>query len=130
ALAAGCPVIVKAHSAHPGTSELVATVIQEAVAEAGLPEGVFSLVYGSGVETGSALVRHPLVQAVTFTGSLGAGRTLMDLAASRPHPIPCFTEMSSGNPVFILPGALRQGPAELARALFGSFTLGAGQFCT
>jgi NADP-dependent aldehyde dehydrogenase len=131
ALAAGCPVIVKAHSAHPGTSELVATVIQQAVAAAGLPEGVFSLLYGSGIETGAALVRHPLVHAVTFTGSLGAGRKLMDMAAARPRPIPCFTEMSSCNPVFILPGALSGDAAEtLARNLFGSFTLGAGQFCT
>jgi len=130
ALAAGCPVIVKAHSAHPGTSELVATVIQQAVADAALPEGVFSLLFGSGVEAGGALVRHPLVQAVTFTGSVGAGRTLMDLAAARPHPIPCFTEMSSGNPVFILPGALQGGHDSLAQGLFNSFTLGAGQLCT
>jgi len=130
ALAAGCPVIVKAHSAHPGTSELVATVIQQAVADEGLPEGVFSLIYGSGVETGGTLVRHPLVQAVTFTGSLGAGRILMDMAAARPRPIPCFTEMSSGNPVFILPGALNAGAGALAQGLFNSFTLGAGQLCT
>ena len=130
ALAAGCPVIVKAHSAHPGTSELVATVIQQAVAAAGLPEGVYSLLYGSGIETGAALVRHPLIQAVTFTGSLGAGRTLMDMAAARPRPIPCFTEMSSGNPIFIQPGALRGGAEALAEGLFNSFTLGAGQFCT
>jgi NADP-dependent aldehyde dehydrogenase len=130
ALAAGCPVIVKAHSAHPGTSELVATVVQQAIADAGLPEGVFSLIYGSGVEAGGALVRHPLVQAVTFTGSLGAGRTLMDMAAARPKPIPCFTEMSSGNPVFILHGALKAGSETLAQGLFNSFTLGAGQFCT
>jgi 2,5-dioxopentanoate dehydrogenase len=130
ALAAGCPVIVKAHSAHPGTSELVATVIQQAVIESTLPEGVFSLLFGSGVEAGGALVRHPLVKAVTFTGSLGAGRILMDLAAARPHPIPCFTEMSSGNPVFILPGALQGGHDSLAQGLFNSFTLGAGQFCT
>jgi len=130
ALAAGCPVIVKAHTAHPGTSELVAAAIQQAVAAEGLPEGVFSLLYGSGVATGGALVRHPLIQAVTFTGSLHAGRALMDMAAARPHPIPCFTEMSSGNPVFVLPGALRKGPGALAAGLFGSFTLGAGQFCT
>jgi NADP-dependent aldehyde dehydrogenase len=130
ALATGCPVIVKAHSAHPGTSELVATVVQQAVAAAGLPEGVYSLLYGSGIETGAALVRHPLIQAVTFTGSLGAGRSLMNMAAARPRPIPCFTEMSSGNPTFILPGALRGGAEALAEGLFNSFTLGAGQFCT
>jgi 2,5-dioxopentanoate dehydrogenase len=130
ALAAGCPVIVKAHSAHPGTSELVAAVIQQAIVGADLPEGVFSLLFGSGVEAGGSLVRHPLVQAVTFTGSLGAGRTLMDMAAARPHPIPCFTEMSSGNPVFILPGALQGGHDSLAQGLFNSFTLAAGQMCT
>ncbi len=130
ALAAGCPVIVKAHSAHPGTSELVATVIQQAVADAGLPEGVFSLLYGSGALIGAALVQHPRIQAVTFTGSLRAGRTLMNLAAARPHPIPCFTEMSSVNPVFLLPGALSGGAEALAQNLFNSFTLGAGQFCT
>lgn len=130
ALAAGCPVIVKAHSAHPGTGEMVATTIQHAVAAAGLPEGVFSLLYGAGAETGAALVKHPLVQAVTFTGSLGAGRKLMEMAAARPQPIPCFTEMSSGNPVFILPGALRDRSTTIAQGLFNSFTLGAGQFCT
>jgi alpha-ketoglutaric semialdehyde dehydrogenase len=130
ALAAGCPVIVKAHSAHPGTSELVATVIQQAVADCGLPEGVFSLLFGSGIEAGAALVKHPLTQAVTFTGSLGAGRVLMDMAAARARPIPCFTEMSSGNPVFILPGALHGGAEALAQNLYNSFTLGAGQFCT
>jgi NADP-dependent aldehyde dehydrogenase len=109
---------------------LVASVIQQAVAAEGLPEGVFSLLFGSGAEIGGALVRHPQIQAVTFTGSLGAGRTLMDLAAARPQPIPCFTEMSSGNPVFILPGALTGGAETLAEALLNSFTLGAGQFCT
>lgn len=130
ALAAGCPVIVKAHSAHPGTSELAAKIITSAAAAEGLHPGVFSTLYGSGSEVGSALVRHPLVCAMAFTGSLHAGRTLMDLCAGRPVPIPCFTEMSSGNPVFVLPGALRKDPVQLARNLFGSFTLGAGQFCT
>lgn len=130
ALAAGCPVIVKAHSAHPGTSEIVARIIAEAAAAEGLHAGVFSLVFDAGVENGTTLVKHPLVRAVAFTGSLRAGRSLMDLAAARPDPIPCFTEMSSGNPVFVLPGALRKGPGALAAGLFGSFTLGAGQFCT
>jgi NADP-dependent aldehyde dehydrogenase len=130
ALAAGCPVVVKAHPAHPGTSELAAQMIAEAVAGEGLHPGVFSLVFDSGLEAGTALVKHPLIRAVAFTGSLRAGRALMDLAAARPDPIPCFTEMSSGNPVFVLPGALRKGPAALAKGLFGSFTLGAGQFCT
>ena len=130
ALAAGCPVIVKAHPAHPGTSELAAAIISECVIAQDLHPGVFSLLFDSGVAIGTALVRHPLISAVAFTGSLRAGRTLMDLAAARPDPIPCFTEMSSGNPVFILPKALRKGPAALAQSLFGSFTLGAGQFCT
>jgi alpha-ketoglutaric semialdehyde dehydrogenase len=130
ALAAGCPVIVKAHPAHPGTSELAATIITEAVAAEGLHPGVFSLLFDVGVEAGAALVRHPLIRAVAFTGSLRGGRALMDLASARPDPIPCFTEMSSGNPVFVLPGALRKGPSALAASLFGSFTLGAGQFCT
>lgn len=130
ALAAGCPVIVKAHPAHPGTSEIAAAILTEALAAEGLPAGVFSMLFDSGIEVGAALVKHPLIRAVTFTGSLRGGRALMDLAASRPDPIPCFTEMSSGNPVFVLPGALRKGPAELAKGLFGSFTLGAGQFCT
>jgi NADP-dependent aldehyde dehydrogenase len=130
ALAAGCPVVVKAHPAHPGTSEIAAQIMADAVAAEGLHPGVFSMVYDAGIEIGSALVQHPLIRAVAFTGSLKAGRALMDLAAARPQPIPCFTEMSSGNPVFVLPSALRKGPAELAKNLFGSFTLGAGQFCT
>jgi len=130
ALAAGCPVILKAHPAHPGTSEFSAQIIANAVSTEGLHPGVFSMLFDAGIEVGTALVKHPLVRAVAFTGSLRAGRALMDLAAARPNPIPCFTEMSSGNPVFILPGALRKGPADLAKVLFGSFTLGAGQFCT
>ncbi len=130
ALAAGCPVIVKAHPAHPGTSELAAAIICESVIAKDLHPGVFSMLFDSGVAIGTALVKHPLIRAVAFTGSLRAGRALMDLAAARPDPIPCLTEMSSGNPVFILPGALRKGPAALAQSLFGSFTLGAGQFCT
>jgi NADP-dependent aldehyde dehydrogenase len=129
ALAAGCPVVVKAHPAHPGTSELTAAIVAEAVAHQGLHPGVFSMIFDAGIEAGSALVRHPHIRAVGFTGSLRAGRALMDLAAARPHPIPCFTEMSSGNPVFVLPGALRNGPAALAKTLFGSFTLGSGQIC-
>ena len=130
ALAAGCPVIVKAHPAHPGTSELAAAIICESAIAQDLHPGVFSMLFDSGVAIGTALVKHPLIRAVAFTGSLHAGRALMDLAAARPDPIPCFTEMSSGNPVFILPGALRKGPAALAQSFFGSFTLGAGQFCT
>jgi alpha-ketoglutaric semialdehyde dehydrogenase len=130
ALAAGCPVVVKAHPAHPGTSELAARIIADAVAECGLHPGIFSMVYDSGIEAGAALVRHKLIRAVAFTGSLRGGRALMDLAAARPDPIPCFAEMSSGNPVFVLPGALRSGAAAVAASLFGSVTIGAGQMCT
>lgn len=130
ALAAGCPVIVKAHSAHPGTSELVGHVIAGSVRELDLPAGTFALLFGAGTELGAALVKHPKVKGVGFTGSLRAGKALMDMCAARPEPIPCFTEMSSVNPVFVLPGALRERPADIARGLFASFTLGVGQFCT
>jgi alpha-ketoglutaric semialdehyde dehydrogenase len=130
ALAAGNPVIVKAHSAHPGTSELVAIVITEAVAESGIHPGVFSMLYDKGIAIGQALVQHPVIQSVAFTGSKRGGRALMDLAAARESPIPCFTEMSSVNPVFVLPGALANDPQSRAKGLHGSFTLGAGQFCT
>lgn len=130
ALAAGNPVIVKAHPAHPGTSELVARAIRQAVAENKLHEGVFSLIFDSGTQAGIALVRHPLIKAAGFTGSHKAGRALMDAAASRPEPIPVFAEMSSTNPLFILPGALRERSQDIAAGLYNSFTLGAGQFCT
>jgi len=130
ALAAGNPIIVKAHSAHPGTSEMVGQVICRSVRECGLPAGVFALLFGTGAQVGSALVRHPKVRAVGFTGSLSAGKALMQLAAARPEPIPCFTEMSSTNPLFVLPEALRARGAQIADGLFGSLTLGVGQFCT
>src|SRR5579872_2645144 len=130
ALAGGNPVIVKAHAAHPGTGELVGRAIQASVRECGLPEGVFSLLFGHGAQVGSALMRHPLVKAGGFTGSRGAGRALMDIAAARPEPIPFYAEMSSTNPVFILPGALRERGEAIAAGLHGSFTMGAGQFCT
>jgi 2,5-dioxopentanoate dehydrogenase len=130
ALAAGNTVIVKAHPAHPGTSELVGRALQESVRECGLPEGVFSLLFDSGLQIGTALVKHPLVKAGGFTGSRVAGRALMDLAASRPVPIPFYAEMSSTNPVFVLPGALRERAGSIAAGLHTSFTLGAGQFCT
>ncbi|HZP17769.1 MAG TPA: aldehyde dehydrogenase (NADP(+)) [Terriglobales bacterium] len=130
ALAAGNPVIVKAHPAHPGTSELAGRAIQQAVRDCKLHEGVFSLLFDSGTEAGAALVRHPLVKAVGFTGSRKGGRALMDIAAARPEPIPIFAEMSSTNPVFILPGALREHAGTIAAGLFASFTMGAGQFCT
>jgi 2,5-dioxopentanoate dehydrogenase len=130
ALAAGNPVIVKAHAAHPGTSELVGRAVQRAARDTNMPEGVFSLLFGPGSEVGAALVTHPLVKAVGFTGSLRGGRALMDLAAARPEPIPVHTEMSSTNPVFVLPGALRERAANIASGLVASVTLGAGQFCT
>jgi alpha-ketoglutaric semialdehyde dehydrogenase len=130
AFAGGNPVIVKAHAAHPGTGELVGRAIQASVRECGLPEGVFSLLFGHGAQVGSALMRHPLVKAGGFTGSRGAGRALMDIAAARPEPIPFYAEMSSTNPVFILPGALRERGEAIAAGLHASFTMGAGQFCT
>ena len=130
ALAAGNPVVVKAHPAHPGTSELVGRAVRASVEKCGLPEGVFSLLFDGSTRVGVALVTHPLIRAVGFTGSRRAGRSLMDLAASRPEPIPFFGEMSSTNPVFVLPGALRQRGENIASGLHASFTLGAGQFCT
>ena len=130
ALAAGNPVIVKAHAAHPGTSELVGRAVQESVRECGLPEGLFTLLFGSGSQIGTALMKHPLVKAGGFTGSRAAGRILMDIAASRPEPIPFYAEMSSTNPVFILPGALSERAENIAAGLYASFTMGAGQFCT
>ncbi|AHG64087.1 aldehyde dehydrogenase (NADP(+)) [Advenella mimigardefordensis] len=130
ALAAGAPVIVKAHSAHLGTSELVGRAIQKAVSEHGLPEGVFSLLFGRGREVGEQLVAHPLIKAVGFTGSRQGGLALMQIAANRPEPIPVYAEMSSINPVFVMPAALSRRGAEIARGLADSLTLGAGQFCT
>ncbi|MES2696983.1 MAG: aldehyde dehydrogenase (NADP(+)) [Verrucomicrobiota bacterium] len=130
ALAAGNPVIVKAHPAHPGTSDLAAQAIAAAVRACGLPEGVFSIIHGSSPDVSLALVRHPLLEAVGFTGSARAGRALFDAAAARPRPIPVFAEMGSVNPIFILPGALGERGAALADGLTTSFTLGVGQFCT
>jgi len=130
ALAAGCPVVAKSHSSHLGTSELVGRVVQEAVADCGLPEGVFSLLVGSGSSVGEALVQHPAIQAVGFTGSRRVGRTLVALAAAREVPIPVYAEMSSINPVFLLPGALAQRAEAIAQGLIDSVTLGTGQFCT
>jgi len=130
ALAAGCPVIVKAHHAHPGTSELVARAIAKAVEAAEMPAGVFSMLFGAGREVGVGLVKHPLTKAVGFTGSLSGGRALFDAAASRPDPIPVFAEMGSVNPVFILPGALRERADAIADGLKNSVMLGVGQFCT
>ncbi|AXK36667.1 aldehyde dehydrogenase (NADP(+)) [Streptomyces armeniacus] len=130
ALAAGCPVVVKGHNAHLGTSELVGSAVAAAVRDSGLPEGTFSLLFGAGNEIGQALVADPRIQAVGFTGSRAGGTALMRTAAARPRPIPVYAEMSSVNPVFLLPGALRDGPDRLAEGFTGSLTLGAGQFCT
>jgi len=130
ALAAGCPVVVKAHSAHLGTSELVGRVIQKAVADAGLPEGVFSLLVGAGTSIGTALVAHPAIQAVGFTGSRAGGLALVQTANSRAQPIPVYAEMSSINPVFLLPAALEARGGQIARDLVDSLVLGVGQFCT
>ncbi|MCM2274093.1 MAG: aldehyde dehydrogenase (NADP(+)) [Candidatus Didemnitutus sp.] len=130
ALAAGCPVIVKAHRSHPGTSERVATAVLRAVAACEVPAGVFSLLHGGGATIGVELVKHPATAAVGFTGSHAAGRALCDAAAARPCPIPVFAEMSSLNPLVILPGALRSRPVAIAQGLCASFTLGVGQFCT
>ena len=130
ALAAGCPVVVKGHPAHPGTSELVGRAVQAAVASCGLPEGVFSLLVGVGNELGAALVSDPRIKAVGFTGSRRGGLALMRLAAARPEPIPVYAEMSSINPVILCPAALAARGAALGRAFIGSLTMGAGQFCT
>ena len=130
ALAAGNPVVVKAHAAHPGTSELVGMVIADAVRALQLHEGVFSLLFDDGVHVGASLVQHRAIQAVGFTGSFAGGKALMHLASSRPNPIPCFAEMGSVNPVAILPEALALRASAIADGLFASFTLGAGQMCT
>lgn len=130
ALAVGNPVVVKAHRGHPGTSELVAGAVQRAVTQCGLPSGVFSMLHGPGSSMGVALVTHPLTRAVGFTGSRSGGRALFDAAASRPEPIPVFAEMSSLNPVFLLPGALHEKTSAMAEGLKNSVTMGVGQFCT
>lgn len=130
ALAAGCPVIVKAHGAHPGTSELVSKVIQAAVASSGLPEGVFSMLHGDGRTIGQALVSHPAIKAVGFTGSRQGGMALVRAAAQRAEPIPVYAEMSSINPMFLLPDAMARGASKIASGFVESLTLGSGQFCT
>ena len=130
ALAAGCPVVAKAHSAHPGTSQLVGRAVQKAVADCGLPEGVFSLLYDSGRAIGQGLVADPRIKAAGFTGSRGGGTALMKIAQNRPEPIPVYAEMSSINPVILFPNALAAKAEATAKAFVGSLTLGAGQFCT
>jgi len=130
ALAAGCPVVVKGHSAHPGTGEIVAEAIRAAVVKCDMHPGVFSFVQGGNLEVGQALVQHSLIKAVGFTGSLGGGRALFDLCARRPEPIPFFGELGSINPMFILPAAAKARGADIGTGWAGSLTLGAGQFCT
>jgi NADP-dependent aldehyde dehydrogenase len=130
ALAAGCPAVVKAHDAHPGTSELVGRAIADAVAESGLPAGTFSLLFGDGPDLGVALVTDPRIKAVGFTGSRSGGTALVAAAAARPEPIPVYAEMSSINPVFLFDGALATRGGQLGSAFVGSLTMGSGQFCT
>ncbi|RFS15678.1 aldehyde dehydrogenase (NADP(+)) [Emticicia sp. C21] len=130
AFAAGCPVIVKAHPAHLGTSELVAQAVQKAAEATGMPDGVFSMLFDDGHEIGMALVKHPAVKAIGFTGSLRGGKALFDAAASRPEPIPVYAEMGSINPVFVLPKILTEKGRTIANSYLSSVTLGVGQFCT
>src|SRR5690606_15689483 len=130
AIAAGCPVIFKSHSGHPKTSAIMADAIEQAVKKAGLPNGLFAAIATDGATGGQYLVKHPLVKAVGFTGSLYGGRALFDLASQRPEPIPVFAEMGSVNPVFLLPSRLAAAAEEVAKQYAGSLTLGVGQFCT
>ena len=130
ALAAGCPVVVKGHSAHPGTGEIVAEAIHAAIAKCGVHKGVFSLIQGGKRDVGQSLVQHPLIKAVGFTGSLAGGRALYDLCAARPEPIPFFGELGSVNPMFVLPAALSARGAAIGEGWAASLTMGAGQFCT
>ncbi|MDL2185503.1 aldehyde dehydrogenase (NADP(+)) [Pseudomonas sp. ChxA] len=130
ALAAGCPVVVKAHGAHPGTSELVGRALAKSVKDCGLPDGVFSLLYGSGREVGIALVTDPRIKAVGFTGSRSGGIALTQAAQARPEPIPVYAEMSSINPVYLFAAALQARAEALAQGFVASLTQGAGQFCT
>ncbi|MEO0383826.1 MAG: aldehyde dehydrogenase (NADP(+)) [Pseudomonadota bacterium] len=130
ALAAGCPVVVKGHSAHPGTGEIVAEAIHSAIRKCDVHPGTFSLIQGGKRDVGTALVQHPLIRAVGFTGSLGGGRALFDLCASRREPIPFFGELGSVNPMFLMPAALNARGAEIGAGWAGSLTMGAGQFCT
>ncbi|MDA7423300.1 aldehyde dehydrogenase (NADP(+)) [Thalassococcus lentus] len=130
ALAAGCPVVVKGHPAHPGTGEIIADAISAAVQACNMPAGVFSFVQGGTLEVGQALVQHPLICAVGFTGSLRGGRALYDLCAARPVPIPFFGELGSINPVFLMPAAMASRAQQIAEGWVASLTMGAGQFCT
>jgi len=130
ALAAGCTVVVKAHPAHPGTCELVASAIIKAIEKCNLPDGTFSMVQGQSTSVGLAIVRHPLIKAIGFTGSFRGGKALFDEANARTEPIPVYAEMGSANPVIILPGALKERKESIAKDLTASVILGVGQFCT
>ncbi len=130
AFAAGCPVIVKSHPMHAGTGELVSQAITKAAKKTGMPNGIFSNLNSSGIEVGVQLVQHPQVKAVGFTGSIGGGRALFNMAAQRPEPIPVFAEMGSVNPVIMLPEATKTKGQSWAKTYAGSITLGSGQFCT
>ncbi len=130
ALAAGCPVVFKAHPAHPGTSELVGMAIQEAARITNMPDGVFSMLHDDGIEIGQALVKHPAIKAVGFTGSFRGGKSIFDVANQRAEPIPVYAEMGSTNPVFVLPNLLASQAQSLAQGYVNSLTLGVGQFCT
>lgn len=130
ALAAGCTIVVKGHPAHPGTSEMIGMAIREAIKKCNMPEGTFSLVQGASVAVGLAIVRHPSISAIGFTGSFQGGKALFDEAAKREEPIPVYAEMGSTNPVFILPRALKAQKESIAQDLSASVNLGVGQFCT
>lgn len=130
ALAAGCPVVVKGHPAHPGTSDIVATCFANALERCQLPQSVFRLLQGTGNELGQALVQHPSIKAVGFTGSIKGGRALFDLAQSRPEPIPFYGELGAANPAFIFPNKMNTDHKVLAEQFVQSMTLGCGQFCT
>jgi NADP-dependent aldehyde dehydrogenase len=130
AFAAGCPVVVNGHTAHAGTAELTGIAVSNAVRECNMPEGTFSLLFSGGYEVGQALVKHPAIKAVGFTGSRRGGRALMDIAAARPEPIPVYAEMSSVNPTFILPSAIKERGDAIVAGLHASVTGGVGQFCT
>ena len=130
ALASGCPVVVKAHSSHPGTAEFVGAAVREAAIATRMPDGIFSLLFTKGREIAQKLMAHPGIKAGGFTGSRAGGLELLHIAQSRPEPIPFYAEMSSVNPVFLLPGALAARGAQLAAGLHASVTLGVGQFCT
>lgn len=130
ALAAGCPVVFKGHPAHPGTSQMVADAIIRASKATGMPDGTFTLLQSNSNDVGEALVKHPKIKAVGFTGSFGGGKALFDYANARSEPIPVFAEMGSTNPMFILPNALKERGEAIATGLATSITLGVGQFCT